>query len=151
MLYELKLSFRESEALRVFACVGIGIRKEYFRGRLFDDCAADTALQNITRALGREAHRCIQFAPGLRSVLGKGFKGRVRQQSPEFVHPAHQRTTIQEAADQMEEIQGQGASQDLLIEELGDIESQCRAQSQAIDKDILSVVEQMRVVPATAL
>ena len=79
---------RESEALRVLVKIGIGVRKKDFSRCLFDQSAADRAVQYIARALRREAHDGIEFSPRLGAVLGEILERPIGQQAPELVHPA---------------------------------------------------------------
>src|SRR6202451_1825372 len=86
---------RETEALGVFGEVGIGVREKYLCRRLFDESAADGTVEHIARTLRRQAHRGIQFSPGLWTVLGEGFESGIRQQAPKLIHPANEPAAVQ--------------------------------------------------------
>src|ERR1700722_4217890 len=86
---QLELALAQAESLRVLLSAGVAVRKEHLGGSLLDQGAADRARQYVACALRGEAHDPVQLAPGLRAVLREGLEGRVGEQPPELVHPAH--------------------------------------------------------------
>ena len=126
LLDEPEFSFGESESFGVFSAIRIGVGKEDFGRRLLDQRSADRALKHIARTLRREAHDAVQFAPGLRAVLGEAFECRIRQQPPELVHPAHQPAAVEKLAHQMKQIQRDRRAGQRVIEEFRHVESDDR-------------------------
>src|SRR6185312_4222488 len=59
LLHQPKLTLGKSEALGVLLFRGVGIREEDLGRGLLDDRAADAALEDIARALGRKTHNAI--------------------------------------------------------------------------------------------
>src|ERR1700685_1743309 len=115
--YEPELALAQTEAGGVFFEAGVRIRKQHLGRRLLDDRAADRAVEHVTGTLGGHANDAVELAPGLRPLLGKALERRIRQQPPEFIHPANQAPTIEQLAYQMEQIQCDRRARQLVIQQ----------------------------------
>src|SRR5580698_10839614 len=120
---QLELALAQAKSLRVLLGAGITVGKEHLGGGLLDQRAAYRARQHVARALRRKAHDPVQLAPGLRPVLRKGLKGRVGEEPPELIHPAHQAPPVEELAYEMEHVEREGRATRLVLEEFSDVEA----------------------------
>src|ERR1700733_3675538 len=105
LLDELELPFSQSETTDVVIGIGIHVREEDLGRGLLDNGPADRAAQHVTGALGRKTHHTVELTPGLGSILGEALERRIGQETPEFIHPAHQPPAVQQLSDQMKEVQ----------------------------------------------
>src|SRR5665213_222891 len=123
LLDQSKLPFGQPEALDILGMRAFRIREENLGRRLLDESPADGRRQYITDALSRQAHHAVEFAPGSRPVSRETLKCLIRQQPPEFIHPAHQAAPIEHPAYQVKQVQRQWRPDRLLIEEIRDIKT----------------------------
>src|SRR4029077_16603725 len=84
-----EVPLRESKAFAAVGRMRIRVRKENLGRGLLDQRPTDRTSQDVACALRREGHDAIELAPGLRAVLCEVLEGRIREEPPELVHPAH--------------------------------------------------------------
>ena len=112
------------------AALASGIREQDLGRRLLDDRAADAAVEHVARALRRDRHHGIQLAPGLRTILRKALEGGIGEQPPELVHPAHEPPPVEQAADDMEEIERDRRARERVVEKVRDVDTEERRSGQ---------------------
>src|SRR6185312_6676624 len=123
LLDEPELPLCQPETFDIVLEIRIGIREEDLRRCLLNDGAADAAFQDVACALGGQAHHPIQLAPCLGAILREALEHRIREQPPEFVHPAHELTAIEQLSDEMKEVQSDRPACDLVTQKVRDVKA----------------------------
>ena len=121
--------------------------------RLLDDRAADADCRARRWRFAWHRHMAaFELAPGFRAVLGEMLEGRVRQQPPELIHPAHQPPAVEELAHQVKQVQRDGSARSRVVQEIRDIEAEDRMVLVSSGDDRSSgIVEDPRVVALGSL